>query len=79
MKIKTPDTRVLHQYYTYNTEKYNYVMAGVSFRMRTSCYAQYDKTTHDLCPRELKQYTQYIPHETNAPIVNLGGSEVVKD
>ena len=70
----TGSASVLH-----NTEKYSYVMAGVSFRMRTSCYAQYDKNTHDLCPRELKQYTRYIPHEMNVPIINLGGSEVVKD
>ena len=54
-------------------------MARVSFRMRMFCYVRYDENTPDLCPRELKQYTRYIPHETIAPLVNLGGSEIVKD
>ena len=54
VKIKMPNTRVLHQYYTSQHGKVVTVQLRndtiVSLHMCKLCYARYDKNTHDLCP-----------------------------
>ena len=55
VKIKTPDTWVLHQYYMSQHRKVQLRNGTiVSLHMHMFCYARYDKNTHDSCPREHK-------------------------